>query len=342
MPVLNLSLFQEKSAMEASGEKPERKLNKREMKASKSATLPVGAVLMSQPGEGFFSKIRRCLRLRSKGKYDLNHSHLAAEPSTRSPSAQRSRSTGSPVNEDSDASMPSTYSSPHKAARKSKSDKEEVVLIRKNKRSSSGIKLGNKSTAEGSRDEVLVLTIGKNDSRGEQGTLAGASGVCVGSDNKENDEVFDIFDPDYETLDDIRRKVRSQADSVDVSAAPVDPVSDQIKTAVRQPLQVKIKASGNLNRQDSGLGSPFADSPGSSRESQAHSVTSSVFSNSAVFSDNSENNRETTQSISSAVVVSGVPASAADSDPMVTSSTSSLNCSNSALEEDDLLSLIHI
>ena len=328
--------------MEASGERPERKLNKREMKASRSATLPPGAVLMAQPGEGFFSKIRRCLRLRSKGKYDFNHSHPATEPDAGSSSAQRCRSTGSaPMNEDSDAGKLSAKSSPRKASRKSKSDKEEVVLVRKDQRNSSGIRLGNKSVVEGSsKDEVLVVTIGADESKEEQGTVAGASGVGLGSENKENNEVFEDIDPDYETLDDIRRKVhsQSQADCSDRPAAPADPATDESKTTMRQPLQVKIKASSDLNRQDSGLGSPFAESPGSSRESQAHSVTSSVFSNSAAFSDNSEHCRETTQSTSSAGVINGIPASAADSDPMVTSSTSSLNCSNSALEEDDLYS----
>lgn len=341
MPLLNSSRSQEKSAnaMEASGEKRERKPSKREMKASKSATLPVGAVLMAQPGEGFFHKIRRCLRLRSKGKYDFSHSQPVTDPDGGSPATRRSRSADAQANEDGDAGKLSAKSSPHKTSRsrRSKSDKEEVVLVRKDKRSSSGIKLGSKSADEGSKDEVVVVTFGENESKGEQGTVAGASGVCSESEKKESDEVFEDFDPDYETLDDIRRKVRSKADCGDVSAAPVDPATDQNKTPARQPLQVKIKASSDSNRRDSGLDSPFTDSPGSSRESQAHSVTSSVFSNS-VFSDNSEHFRETTQSMSSTMVVNGVPVSTADTDPMVTSSTSSLNCSNSALEEDDLYS----
>ncbi|KAK7112025.1 dentin sialophosphoprotein-like [Littorina saxatilis] len=313
----------------ASAEKRERKPSKREMK-SKSVTLPAGAMLMAHPGEGFFTKIRRCLRLRSKGKYDLGTSSgPAPEQEDGSPSSRRSRSTDSPVRESSSSAVKvGARSSPQKASRRSKADKEEVVLIRKDRRSPSGIKMGSKSYAEGTNEEVLVVTIA------EQEPVAGASGVCLRSESKENkNDIVEDIDPDYETLDNIRRKVRSQGDFGHY-ASPDNLSTNRTRTSTRQPLQVKIRTSYDMNGRDSGLDSPFTDSPGSSKESQAHSVASSVFSNSAVLSDNSEQSRESTRT-PSVVPVNGVPALTADSDPMVTS-TSSLN--SSALDEDDLYS----
>ncbi|XP_076462065.1 uncharacterized protein LOC143294573 [Babylonia areolata] len=323
--------------MDGNVEKPDKKLSKREMKASsKSSSLPPGAVLMAHPGEGFFTKIRRCLRLRSKGKYDFSHSLRPPDYDSSNTPSSNSRSSNSPVTgEDGDNSNVSTKSSPLKAARRSKSDKEEVLLIRRDKRSSSGMGVTAK-TAEGMRGDVLVVTI--DDDRDVKDNEA-AGAVSMNTENKEMDEVFEDLelDPDYETLDDIRRKVQSQVgNGTDMSAAQNSQVGGCPKTAARQPLQVKIKTSSDVSGQDSGLGSPFTDSPGSSRESQAQSVISSVFSSSVVSSNHSEPSKEPAVVVSTAVCTDGTFPQTADSDPMLTSTTS--NCSNSALEEDDLYS----
>lgn len=319
--------------MDGSGEKPDKKLSKRELKASsKSSTLPPGAMLMAHPGEGFFSKIRRCLRLRTKGKYDLSHPQCPPDEEGNSVPSSNNGSSSSPVTGDEGENGRLTAkSSPIKASRRSKSDKEEVLLIRKDKRSSSGFGVSTKTVA-GKRDDILVVTI--EDGRDIKNNEA-AGAISKDSENKENDEVFEDLDPDYETLDDIRRKVQSQVvNGTDVSATTV--AVDCPKTVAGQALHVKIKTSSDLNGQDSGLGSPFTDSPGSSRESQAHSVTSSVFSSSVVSSNNSEPCKEPSQEVPVTVCIDGAFSPTEDGDPMLTSSTS--QCSNSTLEEDDLYS----
>ncbi|KAL8596748.1 hypothetical protein ACOMHN_046365 [Nucella lapillus] len=319
--------------MDSSGEKADKKLSKRELKASaKASTLPPGALLMAHPGEGFFTKIRRCLRLRTKGKYDFSQSQRPPEEDGSSVPSTNSRSHScAGTGEEGENGKLSAKSSPMKASRRSKSDKEEVLLIRKDERCSSGVGVATK-TVEGMRDNVLVVIVEdsrdvkKNEAEGAQDT-----------ESKENDEVFEDLDPDYETLDNIRRKVQYKAvNGSDESAAENSAAGDNHKTAGAQPMPVKVKTSSDLNGQDSGLGSPFTDSPGSSRESQAHSVTSSVFSNCVVSSNNSDACKEPNQGVPVTVCIDGAFSPTTDGDPMLTSSLS--QCSNSTLEEDDLYS----
>lgn len=336
MPKLfSSSRSQEKVEMEASGGKPERKLSKKEMK-SKSLSLPPGAVLMTHTGDGFFTKIRKCLRMKSKGKYNFkSHPSPGRESDGGSPVSLRSRGskgTGSPINEHSDQSLLRPNSSPVKITRRSQSDKEEVLLVRSDKRSSGGVHVETRESA-GSKEEVLVVTI--EDANGgdedESATGACASGLSPGSEPKDILEDTEL-DPDYESLDEVRRKVRST-----VYAQEGEGNSDgDLKNQAKQPLLGKAKANGDLNGRDSGFDndSPFTGSPGSMKDSHMPHFSSSVPNPSALH----------THRVPTLVVVNGAitlstdpPPPPSNNDPMVTSSAS-LNCSSQTLEEDDLYS----
>jgi hypothetical protein len=343
---------QEKVEMEASGGKPERKLSKKEMK-SKSLSLPPGAVLMTHHGDGFFTKIRKYLRMKSKGKYDFNsHASPGRDSDGGSPVSLRSRGsrgTGSPINEhDHDQSLLRPNSSPVKIARRSQCDKEEVLLVRSDKRSSGGVHVTTRESA-GSKEEVLVVTI--EDSSGVDGeeSAAGASASGLSPGSLSEDILDDTeLDPDYETLDEVRRKVRATVCAQNAEGST--PETDVKNVSARQPLHVKAKANGDLSGRDSGFDndSPFMGSPGSTKDHHPDTLSSSVPNSSALHSHR----------VPTLVVVNGAitlstdpPAPLNNHDPMVTSSASpvsnhdpmvtsnaSLNCANLTLEEDDLYS----
>lgn len=339
--IFALTRAEEKPEMDTSGGKPDKKMSRREMK-SKSFSLPPGAVLMTNPtGEGFFSKIKKCLRLKSKGKYDVsNHNASASESANGSPVSQRSRSTGSPTDEGCDPIQVRPKSSPIKMSRKSKSDKQEVILVRNSNKSSGGLKLTTKKTLEGSKEEILIVNIQDNQPEVHKEGEACASGVSPENELK-NNLAEEELDPDYETLDEVRRKVRSV-----IASGDFFPDLDGEKTAVdeevkrmlvRQPLQVKVKANGDMNGRDSGFDndSPFTDSPGSNKENQPLSA-SSVLSTSAVSSVHPH-------CVPNLVVVNGAislstalaPNFISDS---MTMSSMTVSCTSQVLEEDDLYS----
>ena len=324
-----VQFFRQKGMMEANGDKPDRKLSRREMKASssKSASLPPGAVLMSHSGEGFFMKIRRCLKLRNKGKYDLSLAHPNPETDCKFVSASSHTNPSSPAREDDGISKLSASSSPTKVSRRRKSDKEEVMLIHRDKKDLPGVQLPCKLT-EGMDSDILVVAVGEGRSKSADEAAAAVSPMDGRDEDKSIDDVFDDLDPDYETLDDIRRKVHSKVDGCNQSSTPTFPVS------MRQP-QVKIKTNSDLNGRDSGLGSPFTDSLSSSRDSQGQSVNCSVLSSSAGFAGTSDPAKE---SVSTAVFVDDTHLDTVDSNAMVTSSTSSQLISSCAFEDNDLYS----
>ncbi|GFO25102.1 suppressor of cytokine signaling 7 [Plakobranchus ocellatus] len=110
--------------------------------ASRSATLPpnmdAGAVGIQQGSSaGIFSKLKRRLRLgSSKGKYDLKTSASPGKPHwmrRRSDESQLRRSRES-VEDDTEQTSTLGKPSSAKTPRKTKTDKEEVILIRKDKR----------------------------------------------------------------------------------------------------------------------------------------------------------------------------------------------------------------
>lgn len=308
--------------------KPERKSSKRDVRSSpKAATLPAGAVLMTNPGEGFFTKIRKCLRLKSKGKYDFAQSESGSSAGN---SVARSQSTDSPSNvENGQVEKPRIRSSPLKLSRRSKQDKEEVVLVRKDKRASLGFRLGIKSAGDFGKDDVLVVHVTDDNAEKESGAVVS---VSPKQESKlEVDNVFEDFDPDYETLDNVRQKMNCQAEAAhSLNEAAVKCA----KTMTSQPLQVRTK-TGSEGR-DSGLESPFTDTPSSGQGSQAQSITSSMFSSCAVFSESSDPLRESVHSAASMVLMNGEPTGGLTSSML--SDSSQMTCSTSVLQEDDLYS----
>lgn len=324
--------------MEDSKDKPERKPSKRDVRASpKAATLPAGAVLMAHPSEGIFTKIRKCLRLKSKGKYDFSHPESESATAT---SVARSGSSDSATSlENGRVDKTRVKSSPLKLSRRSsKQDKEEVVLVRKDKWSSFGFRLGVRSAGDVGKDDVLVVHVGddkENADKIQNGALApDKAAMSPGSDKNAVNDVFDDFDPDYETLDSVRKKILSQAGPAQDTNGVISASKPKVISAGQQ---LRTKPTISSDGRDSGLDSPFTDSPGSGRDGQTQSVTSSVFSNSAVFSESSDL-RESVHSTSS-VLVNGEPVLFTSSiDSSLHPGRPLSNCSNLTLQEDDLYS----
>ena len=134
---------------------------------SKSATLPTnmdaGAAMAAHQGSGsgIFSKLKRRFRLgSSKGKYDLKTSASPGKPRwlrRKSDESQLRRSKESIEDETEKATTSSRKPSSAKTMRKTKTDKEEVILIRKDKRVSVICK------AENGNAEVLFSNIENSD-----------------------------------------------------------------------------------------------------------------------------------------------------------------------------------
>ncbi|XP_059177170.1 uncharacterized protein LOC131956654 [Physella acuta] len=129
----------------------------------RSATLPtstdLGAMALHQShSEGLFSKLKRKLRINSKGKYDLKSSLL---PSPVKPADVRRKSDDTQLRHKEqtlhvDVKTPAAQSV--KTQRKTKSDKEEVILIRKDKRVSVLCKAEN-----GGKPEVIFTNVEVSD-----------------------------------------------------------------------------------------------------------------------------------------------------------------------------------
>lgn len=129
----------------------------------RSATLPtstdLGAMALHQShSEGLFSRLKRKLRINSKGKYDLKPSLL---PSPVKPPDIRRKSDDTQLRHKEhtlhvDVKTPAAQSV--KTQRKTKSDKEEVILIRKDKRVSVLCKSEN-----GGKPEVIFTNVEVSD-----------------------------------------------------------------------------------------------------------------------------------------------------------------------------------
>lgn len=250
--------------MDSNSTKPKKKLNQRDIKA-RAVTLPAGvapAVLLSHKGGGFFGKLRRCLRLGSKGSYDFNHSAMDAASLN---NVSRNENTESHVLDiENEIDRPCDKASPLRVTRRQKQDKEEVVLIRKDKRISGAHHVLSRSEEALTAvcDDVFIVKFAEDKPNVEGLYVSAATENCCRGPQMHNmrDDIFDELDPDYETLDEVRKKVRGHMDQNACSSLPSERMETKEK-ATKQGVQIKDKTNSDASGRDSGLGSPFTDSP---------------------------------------------------------------------------------
>ena len=310
--------------MEESKNKHERKFSWRGKKETKSSTLPAGAVLMDEPGKGFFSKIRRSLRIRNKGKYSFRRADKVPSASDENLSPFHKKET-----DDSNRRKKSSKSSSARA-RETKS----CALVTVETVSLCGTNSDNLASISGTVNEQLNACPDTVKSTGEQEASVGAdTGDSTDSRDIEN-EVFESLDPDYETLDNIRNKIKAQFAACETSTTPDDKVDSKTSACAIPSLLVKVSHSNDRNEPDSGLGSPFHES---CQDSQVQNLSSTAFDTLALTSSGFKLNKESISGDKDKPVEMSVGVScpqASDTDPMVISATSSLGYASSAQEED--------
>ena len=204
--------------------------------SSRSATLPAGSDLATMsiphsPSGGLFSRLRRKFRKGSKGKYDLKYDDEMSSSSPKKASKLRRKSDESYLAASADRVPEMMRGSPKvkaqsvKTKRRSRSEKEEVILIRKDKRISVICKSKNGepevifSNVEGSDDdndsddggiiqedlesaeEDPYACINHTDS---DNPTVEASGLTSPEDSFQ--QGIDYIEPDYESLDEVNQK----------------------------------------------------------------------------------------------------------------------------------------
>lgn len=194
--------------------KQEKKANRRSFKSSKSATLPAGAVLTKEPGEGFFSKIRRSFRVRKKGKFVLQHSFDDTEVSERAGSARLSQSTDLLKNTDAENNGVRGRFKSSESPPEAGQDNKNIVSSNSESQKSSTEACDRSPSAEENMPEGAAKISDDSDQFRSQGEQATADASDVGFEDNNNDKFLDDFDPDYDTLDNIRQKLQDRNSGV--------------------------------------------------------------------------------------------------------------------------------
>ncbi|XP_046376614.2 microtubule-associated protein futsch-like [Haliotis rufescens] len=267
--------------------------HRREVKAT---TLPANSrPISNSSGEGFFTKLKRCLRIGSKGRYNVTSvqpdQHQSQEPVDNFENNRKIMSRATSL----------------RGTRRSHVDKEDVILIHKSKIQSGVGLLPNRSVSESipeDREQMIVHIVNggfpvnteQNGSPAysEQNSVAGAEAAL------DVDDVFEAeMDPGYETLDEIRKKVRMQAaeDAAKRSQAAKVTINNtanhaEFETAgVAKPDSLPETKDGsppNESSRDSGITTPTTESPESGRDGPSRSVTSSMFSDTPLTEESSQ------------------------------------------------------
>ncbi|XP_076459548.1 uncharacterized protein LOC143292824 [Babylonia areolata] len=280
------------SSMEKAAEQ-DRKPRRLSFKSSRSATLPAGAVLMDQPGEGFFSKIRRSFKIRKKNKFVLQHSLDVAGASGGTNADSLSKSTDSLKKTDSETSVKDRFRA-QKASQEVFCAKENVVLVSNKSRSCSSETSDRPSSAENTAlHGAASISCDKDQCQGEKEAVAEASAVCPLSEDNNNDRFFEDFDPDYDTLDNIRCHFQKK------NSSQVKADQDVAEAETSNASQVSV-SQGTDRKEDSSMTNP---NTGVSQECQAQSGAHPPIHRLKLSSDSSEpkntNVRESVTDVSS-------------------------------------------
>ena len=250
---------------------------------SRSMTLPANSRLSPVVGGaaasgGFFTRLKRCLKIGSKGRYNFTSAH-AKNPRVTNPLL---------------ASVQNIEQSPSQTLRQLRRnipDKEEVVLLHKGPRIVDNNRGDNSRILESVSEDTIVQFVGASQNTACQSSRL--DDVVDVEQNRIDDLVsddLDEMDPGYETLDEVRKKVQMQlqAGRQDSETSDLKVIPEE-KVEIRKHLAEPIPGNENGERfpRDSGLATPLTDSPDSYRESNAESVNSSVFSESTGIADES-------------------------------------------------------
>ncbi|XP_041374014.1 uncharacterized protein LOC121387069 [Gigantopelta aegis] len=250
---------------------------------SRSLTLPANSRLPPDIGRsvnsGFFTRLKRCLRIGSKGRYSFSTAHGKTPKATDAILA---------------AGMQNLEQRPSQTLRqlrRSIPDKEEVVLLHKGPRIVDSSRGDNSRLLESVSEDTLVQIVGASQNNVCQSSCL--DDVMSAEQHRDEDlaiDDLDEMDPGYETLDEVRKKVQMK-----LRASCHDDRSSELKHIPEENVEVRKHSAGQLSGQengekcmrDSGLATPLTDSPESYRESNAESVNSSMLSESTGIADES-------------------------------------------------------
>lgn len=194
---------------------------------AKSATLPAGASLpeesrmsaSSSHGVGLFTKLKRRFKIRSsRGKYDMTETERPRRKSD-DPSARNERR-----DEDESCDEDKRVVSSAKTARRTHSDKEEVILIGKNKRVSVLAKSGN------SESELIFSNVLNSEDDGSE---------SFGEGEEE--------DP-YATISSVKDEMNEKFASPEVKKKAEKLEKDKVKA--RELLSTSVKKNSNSSNGD--------------------------------------------------------------------------------------------
>ncbi|KAL8616984.1 hypothetical protein ACOMHN_041902 [Nucella lapillus] len=240
--------------MEGSPGKQDKKFSRRSFKSSRSATLPAGAVLTRESGEGFFSKIRRSFKIRKKGKFVLQHAHDDTEISGGAGLAGLSHSADSLQNADAENNGVRGRFKSNKMPQESGEDDKNSVLVRsesgKCSPGDSGLLPSDENVCEG--EARVSGDADQSQSQGKQagdGDTAASSDVFLEDKDNNNDKFIDDFDPDYETLDNIRRKLHDHHNNSDQNPL-TDTAVMSVQEAQRLTMSCMSKSWNGQEHQD--------------------------------------------------------------------------------------------
>ncbi|XP_067686541.1 uro-adherence factor A-like [Haliotis asinina] len=253
--------------------------HRREVKA---ITLPANSrPLSNSSGEGFFTKLKRCLRIGSKGRYNVNSvqtdQHQSEEPEDKLQNNRKIMSRATSL----------------RVTRRAHVDKEDVILIHKSKIQSGVGLFPNRSVSDSVPEDEEQTIVHIVNGGSVVPSVAGAEAA------PEVDDVFEAeMDPGYETLDEIRKKVRIQAAAAAAKRSQTAKVTinnesnhgEFEKAGVSKPdsLPETNDGSANESSRDSGITTPTTESPESGRDGPNRSVTSSMFSDTPLTEESSQ------------------------------------------------------